>query len=148
MIFILIVIGIFLLDLKVKNYIEANKKLGKKEEILGGRIILNRHHNKGALLNIFDTKPKLVKIFSGLILTILSIVFVIVLGKEKKDGLKLGLSLIIGGAASNVFDRFKRGYVVDYFSFKSLRRVIFNISDICIIIGSALLLMSEMGNND
>ena len=40
-----------------------------------------------------------------------------------------------------LYDRFKRGYVVDYFSFKFLRKVIFNISDICIIIGAVILMI-------
>lgn len=148
MFFILIAIGIFILDFKIKNYIEENKKMDEKEEILAGNIILNRHHNKGAILNILDKKPKLIKVLSALILAILSVIFVIVLAKDKKGGLKLGLSLILGGAASNVYDRFKRGYVVDYFSFKFLKRVIFNISDICILVGSTLLLFSEIGYKD
>ena len=53
--------------------------------------------------------------------------------------MRLGL---LGGAFSNAYDRLKRGYVVDYFSlnlkWEPLRRVVFNISDFCILIGAML----------
>ena len=142
MIFILIAIGIFILDLKIKNYIEENKEMHTKEEILGGNIILNRYHNKGAFLNIFENNPKFIKTLSCVLLGLVTLVFAIVVPKGNKGWVKLGISLILGGAASNTHDRIKRGYVVDYFSFKFIKKIIFNISDICIFIGSAILLIS------
>ena len=50
------------------------------------------------------------------------------------------------GALSNLFDRVKRGYVVDYFSFQLgwLKKVVFNIGDICIFLGTFLLAVSEL----
>ena len=42
------------------------------------------------------------------------------------------------GAASNVLDRFKRGYVIDYFTIniKPIKNIVFNLADIFIFIGS------------
>ena len=148
MIFILIAIGIFVLELKIKNYIENNRKMREKEEILGGNIILNRYHNKGAFLNIFENNVKLVKILSCVLLGMLLLTFIMILPKEKKTGLKLALSLMVGGGSSNIYDRFKRGYVVDYFSFKFLKKVIFNMSDICIIIGAVILMILGIFHKD
>lgn len=53
---------------------------------------------------------------------------------------RLALSFVILGSASNLIDRFTRGYVVDYFSFnkfvpKRIKETVFNIGDICILIG-------------
>ncbi len=50
------------------------------------------------------------------------------------------------GALSNLFDRVKRGYVVDYFSFQFgwLKKVVFNIGDLCIFLGTFLLAVSEL----
>ena len=141
MIFIIIIISIFLLEKKIKNYIEENREMHKKEKILKGHIILNRYHNKGVFLNVLENNLKLVKTLTITLLGILLLVFAIILPKKNSNGIKLALSLIIGGAASNTYDRFKRGYVVDYFSFKVLKRIIFNISDICIFLGAALLLI-------
>ena len=148
MVFILIAVGIFLLEFKIKNYIEENRKIHETEEILDGKIILNRHHNKGIALNLFEDKANSVKILSGTMLGIVVLIFVTALAKDKKKGIRLGLSLIVGGASSNVYDRFTRGYVVDYFSFGLLRKVVFNIADILIIIGFILLLISGISHND
>lgn len=148
MIFILIAIGIFVLELKIKNHIENKRKMREKEEILGGNIILNRYHNKGAFLNIFENNVKLVKILSCVLLGMLLLTFIMILPKEKKTGLKLALSLMVGGGSSNIYDRFKRGYVVDYFSFKFLKKVIFNMSDICIIIGAVILMILGIFHKD
>lgn len=56
--------------------------------------------------------------------------------------LRVGLALLLGGAFSNTYDRLKRKYVVDYLSFgvrwKGLRRIVFNVSDFCILIGAML----------
>ena len=141
MVFIIIIISIFLFEKRIKNYIEENREMHKKEEILKGHIILNRYHNKGVFLNVLENNLKLVKTLTITLLGILLLVFAIILPKKNSNGIKLALSLIIGGAASNTYDRFKRGYVVDYFSFKALKRIIFNISDICIFLGAVLLLI-------
>lgn len=48
--------------------------------------------------------------------------------------------MLLGGAFSNTYDRCRRKYVVDYFSFgvkwKRLSRIVFNISDFGIILGA------------
>lgn len=62
--------------------------------------------------------------------------------------LKWGLTVMLGGAYSNTYDRIRRKYVVDYVSFnvpfKKLRQVVFNISDFCIMIGALLGVLSEI----
>lgn len=127
---------------------EVNKEMYKKEELFHGKIILERYHNKGAMLNFLEDKVELVKTISAAILGILLVIFGALLPKKGNYILKLGLSLVLGGALSNVYDRFKRGYVVDYFSFKFLKKIVFNISDICIFIGSLLITICSFFKED
>lgn len=148
MIYILIIIGIFLAEKKIKDYIEKTKEMHKKEEILNGNIILNRYHNKGAFLNIFENNVKFIKALSSILVGLLVLAFVIILPKNKKAGLKLGLSFLLGGAISNTYDRYKRGYVVDYFSFRFLKKIIFNIADLCIFIGSIIIIFASKSNGN
>lgn len=136
MIYILIVLAIFLTDNRIKQYIEDNKEMHKSEKILNGNIILERYHNKGAMLNFMQNNAKAVKVICSTLLGLLLLFFAVILPKKGNHLLKLGLSLVLGGALSNVYERFKRGYVVDYFSFKFLKKIVFNISDICIFLGS------------
>lgn len=130
---------IFVADLFIKNYIEKNKKMNEEEEILGGNITLTRYHNKGAMLNFMEKNTKLVVFISGFLLGGLLLLFGLMIPKKGNKVLKFGLAILVGGAASNVYDRVKRGYVVDYFSFKWLKNVVFNIADVFIIVGSILI---------
>ena len=59
---------------------------------------------------------------------------------------KTALTFAIGGALSNLYDRMVRGYVIDYFSiqWKKLKKVVFNLGDLFIFAGAALLLISEV----
>ncbi len=148
MFYIALILLIFFLDLKVKEYIEENKEMHKSEEILNGKIILERYHNKGAMLNFLEHNVHLVKVISLSLFGILLLFFAFLLPKKDSRILKLALSLILGGALSNIYDRVKKGYVVDYFSFKFLRKVVFNISDICIFIGSFLIALLSLFKNE
>ena len=141
MLYILIILVIFLIDDKIKHYIEENKEMHKKEVILKNTIIVERYHNKGAMLSFMEKNSRMVKYISATLLGIIFLVFALILPKKNNHILKLSLSLVIGGALSNVYDRIKKGYVVDYFSFnfKGLKKIIFNLSDICIIIGSVII---------
>ena len=76
-----------------------------------------------------------------------AIFFIFSFGTVGKGMLKFGLSLLLGGAFSNTYDRLRRGYVVDYFRLnvpaKRIWNLIFNISDFCIVIGAVLVVLGE-----
>lgn len=57
-----------------------------------------------------------------------------------------GYSLILGGALGNVIDRINRGYVVDFLDFhwQSWHWPAFNLADIGICVGAALLIVSSL----
>jgi signal peptidase II len=151
MVYILITLALFLFDANVKNYIEQNFRMGETKDILKGRITINKHHNKGFSLNVLENRQDIVKKVSAILLGIIVLFFIIILGQKRKCLMKLGLSLSIGGAASNVWDRFKRGYVVDYFSIniKPIKHIVLNLADIFIFIGSFILFLSSfLHSND
>jgi len=55
----------------------------------------------------------------------------------------MGLALVLGGAAGNLFDRIRWGRVTDFLEFYigDLHWPTFNLADSCIVIGSGLLLL-------
>ncbi len=146
MLYIIIVLVIVIGEYKIKDHIEKHRELGEREEILGGNIILRKHHNEGAFLNFMGEKKELLKTISCVCLGLVSLLFLILLPKKGKKIFKLGLAFALGGAISNVADRLQRGYVVDYFSFKckKLKSIIFNLADMAIFLGSALMLVSTL----
>ena len=143
----IIIIGIiFLIELLIKNKIEKQKEMKIKEPILGGNVYIRRYHNKGAFLNLGEKIRPVIAILSCIMIVIISIVFVVTLTQKGNKALKIGLSILLGGAFSNTYDRVKRKYVVDYFSFQTksprINRVIFNLADFCIMIGALITTLS------
>lgn len=136
MIYIILILSIFVGDGIIKKYIEDTKQYGKNEKIFNGKIIISKYHNKGAMLNFLENNVKLVLALSSAMLGAVFVIFAIFLPKKENKLLKLGLALILGGALSNTYDRIKKGYVVDYFSFNWLKKIVFNLSDICIFLGT------------
>lgn len=150
MIYIGIAAGIFLLEYRIKGYIEKNGKETETVSKLGGLLQIKKYHNKGAFLNFMERNEKLLKVISILFTFGLTVLFIITLGKKGSSLLKTGLALLLGGAYSNTYDRMHRKYVVDYFSihiskgpFKKLQHVVFNISDFCIMIGALLFVLAS-----
>lgn len=143
MIYISIIAGIFLLEWLIKEHIEKNKSEDTREEICGGALVLRKYHNQGAFLDFGEKKRSLVAALSALLTATATVCFVLTLGQKGRGMLKIGLSLLLGGAFSNTYDRLKRKYVVDYVSlhvrWKYLARVVFNLSDFFILIGALLL---------
>ncbi len=148
MIFLILAVTIFITDYFIKDYIEKNKKLQEEETILNGKIIITKYHNKGAILNFLENKKEAVVSISGILFGMILMFFVILLPQRRKEVLKFAMACILGGAASNLYDRVKRGYVVDYFSFSFLKKVIFNISDLFIFLGCFLVLAISVFKGD
>ncbi len=99
--------------------------------------------NSGAMLGLGRKHPKAVLAAAGTLSAAALVVYILTLGRAGKRMLKAGLSLLLGGAFSNLYDRLRREYVTDYISFvrgpERLRRIVYNIGDFAIMIGAALI---------
>lgn len=140
--FVSLIVGIFMGDNYLKERMERQLSSGETQEIWDGRLLLRRYHNKGAMLGLGERKGLVVTTLSLLLTVAATLVFVLSLSRYGSNLLRAGLSLLLGGAFSNTYDRLKQQYVMDYVSFgvkwKPLRNLVFNISDFCIIIGVML----------
>jgi signal peptidase II len=84
-------------------------------------------------------------------LGILIVGYMLMLLKNENDNTKkLALSIIIGGALGNIFDRLPDGYVTDFLHLKinNFSFFIFNIADASITIGAVLLIYLELFKKD
>lgn len=142
--------AVFVIDLLIKNHIEGMEMVGEGQEkpLLGGRILLRRHHNQGAFLNVGERRRSLVAMLSLALTLGATVLFLVTFTYRGSGILKAGLALLLGGAYSNTYDRLMRKYVVDYVSFpvknKRIRNIVFNISDFCIMIGALLMVIGSM----
>ncbi|MBD5462873.1 MAG: signal peptidase II [Lachnospiraceae bacterium] len=141
MYYLAVLAGIVGFELKLKNKIEESQTEGQTENKCGGFLLIRKYHNRGAFLNTGQNRPKLITAVSVLLTAVLTVFYILTLGMAGKRLLKWGLTLLLGGAYSNTYDRLVRKYVVDYVSFNlpfGFRKVIFNIGDFCIMIGALL----------
>ncbi|MEO9461720.1 MAG: signal peptidase II [Marinomonas sp.] len=75
---------------------------------------------------------------------VIALVVFIWMMRERLLGDIIGLSMILGGALGNIYDRYMWGYVIDYadFHFGTFRPfLIFNVADACITIGVVIILV-------
>lgn len=129
----------------------AEEKLSdeKPRKIFGGHVRLRLLHNPGVALGALKEYPRAVLALDSGLLGAAAGCFACLLGRPGAALAKTGLGLLIGGGLSNLIDRVRRGYVTDYFSldfgehFKRLRRIVFNISDFCVLIGVILCVLGK-----
>ncbi len=149
---VLIISVIFIGDLRVKNAIEKSSAVLQPEDgecsVLGGRILIRKHHNRGFVCNRWQNRQRTVAVLSLLLSVLMTLVFLLSFGQRGNHVMRTELAFLLGGAFSNTYDRLKRKYVVDYFSlnvkWKRLRRIVFNISDFCIMTGALLTVIGSI----
>jgi len=148
---LLLIMTILLVDLGIKSAIEEAdpSEFPKELENTKGLIKLHRNHNDGFPMGVLRSRPDLVRNVPLAVLSAIAGIFAWNYPKKGHLAEKIGASLVLGGGLSNLYDRMKRGYVVDYFSiqFKKLKTVVMNLGDVCIFLGSGLLLISEIVDN-
>tara|TARA_B110000014_G_C20023259_1_gene530985 strand:+ start:121 stop:576 length:456 start_codon:yes stop_codon:yes gene_type:complete len=138
---LLILIFIVFLDLISKYFVSKNLLLNKSYEILNFFNLVNIH-NKGISFGLFD------KVFSSFFILLIVGVSIIILFYwyfiSNKKIEKLGLIFVLAGALGNFIDRLINGYVIDFISIhhRNFYWPAFNIADISISVGVAILIIS------
>jgi signal peptidase II len=118
-----------------RSYLGDTVRLGYAEN-LGGFLSLGAGLPEGVRTGVFT-------VATGLVLLMLVAVAI----RGRWSGLRLAaLVLFVAGGASNWIDRVLRGSVVDFLNvgLGSLRTGIFNVADMAIMLGVALLLLAEL----
>lgn len=95
--------------------------------------------NRGMAFGMMQGGRVVFIIFTVIVVTLL----VIALAKGMFPGAlpRLSICFIISGALGNFIDRLFLGYVTDMFRFDFVNFPIFNVADICLTIGTALLII-------
>ena len=109
MVWMLLPAGIFAADDIMKRKAESWKEEEPPRKVFGGRIILQKLHNRGAAFSFMQERPKVLTYMTATV-TAGIIAGYVWIGKEKKMLLlKTGAGMILGGALSNLRDRICRG---------------------------------------
>jgi len=101
---------------------------------------LNYLENTGAAFGMLKNQKALFVFISIIVLVIIAVVLLKTPNEKKYSIFRISLVLIASGAVGNsLIDRVRYDYVVDFLYFKLINFPIFNVADIFVTIGTALL---------
>jgi signal peptidase II len=146
--FLFIAVIVLLLDRLSKWAVASNISLYQSVAIIPGFFSLRHVENTGAAFGLFAESSAQWKVGALVSFSILALIVVSALLWKNGHSLtttSIGLSLILGGAMGNLWDRMVSGHVVDFLDFYigGYHWPAFNVADSAIVIG-AILLVSEI----
>ncbi len=144
----LIALGVVVLDRITKWLVATEITLHDSINVVPGFFKLTHVQNHGAAFGLFDDSPTQWKIAVLIMFSLVAMVVVAALLWKNSHAITptgLGLSLVLGGAVGNLWDRLFAGHVVDFLDFYvgTYHWPAFNVADTAIVIG-ALLLLGEI----
>ena len=131
------------IDLLTKYWVQSTLNYAEQRP-LTAFFDLVLFHNQGAAFSFLAGAGGWQRTFFSAIALIASVVIIYLLRKHPSQKLFcFGLSLILGGALGNLYDRLTLGYVVDflYFHYQHHYWPAFNVADSAITCGVTLLLL-------
>lgn len=139
----LLVVG---LDRWTKHLAATRIRLYQHVDVIRGFFRLTHTENTGAAFSLFADSPSHWKTALLIGFSVLAMLIVAVLLWKQSHALTMSgiaLSLILGGAAGNLWDRILHGRVVDFLLFyvKQYQWPVFNLADSSIVIGACLLVL-------
>ena len=140
---------VFSVDRATKWFIETHVSALDTYKVIPGFFDIVHSQNKGLAFGLLNDstsewRTALLIMFSA---AALALVGAMLWNARRMDRLTVvGLSLILGGAAGNVFDRIAWGRVTDFLEFYigDLHWPTFNMADTAIVIGCGLLLVDML----
>jgi signal peptidase II len=146
--FFLIAAAVVLLDRIAKWAVAGKIPLHDSVTIIPGFFHLTHVENSGAAFGLFAESTAQWKIGALVSFSVIALIIVSALLWKNSHALTtttVGLSLILGGATGNLWDRMMSGHVVDFLDFYvgSYHWPAFNVADSAIVVG-AVLLVSEI----
>lgn len=121
------------LDQLVKYLVLENIALGEHVPMIPYVVELTYVQNTGAAFSLFSQHTWLLTLIS----LAMSVVLAAAIWKNffRHPLGKVTLTLLLAGAVGNLIDRLLRGYVVDMFNVLFMNFAVFNVADICVVVG-------------
>lgn len=134
-IFFMVSLIVFLMDQGSKNWVVSNLQPGESLPLLGEVLYLTYVLNPGAAFGLFAYRTSFF-----IVISIIMIILTLIAARQIPPRLmllRLGLAVMLGGVAGNLYDRLQTGYVVDFLDLRFWP--VFNIADIAIVVGVFIL---------
>ena len=122
-----------IIDQVVKYLVLQNIPLGGHVSFIPYLVELTYVQNTGAAFSMFNQHTWILTLIS----LVMSVVLAVAIWKNffRHPLGKLTLTLLLAGAVGNLIDRAMRGFVVDMFNLLFMEFAVFNVADICVVVG-------------
>ena len=128
-----------LLDRATKVFFDGNFRVGQiAVPDIAGLVQLNLVHNKGVAWGAFAGNVPVIAIVTA-VMCIAIAAFAVYWAKRSSVPEMIGLGLLFAGGIGNLYDRVVQGYVVDFITPLFIDFPTFNVADIGVTCGIALL---------
>lgn len=109
--------------------------------VLGDLVRFTLVHNTGAAFGLFPGSRIAFIVFSALAILVIAVLYLRMADRRRSELVALGA--LLGGALGNLHDRVRQGFVVDFIEIgiDRFRWPVFNVADIAVTAGVALLLL-------
>ena len=121
------------LDQLVKYLVSTNIPLGGSAPFLPHIMDLTYVQNTGCAFSLLEEQTWLLTLVSAVMSVVLGAALVKNFFKHPLG--KVTLSLLLAGAVGNLIDRALYGYVIDMFRTLFMEFAVFNVADICVVVG-------------
>jgi len=144
--YLFIALAVVLLDRWTKHVVAQRIRPYSHIQVIPGFLQLTHTENTGAAFSLFADSPAPWKTAMLIAFSAIALVVVSVLlwkNHHAHVATGIGLSLIMGGALGNLWDRLARGRVVDFllFYYQRYQWPVFNLADSAIVVGAGLLVL-------
>lgn len=145
-----IALAVLILDLISKHEVEAALEFGQKIPFTSFfNLVLT--YNPGAAFSFLSEESGWQRWFLSSVAGSAAVLLIYLLNKYQQEKIFcLSLSLILGGALGNLYDRITLGHVVDFLDFYigDYHWPAFNVADSAIFIGAALMIYESFHHKD
>lgn len=143
MIYIILFTILLILDQFTKYIVEQSFYLTESIPIIEGVFNFTYVENRGIAFGLFQGRLNIISV-----VTVIAIVAILIYVIRNRKTLNLleqfGYTFILSGAVGNMIDRIFRTYVVDMLDFRGVWSFVFNLADVWINVGVALLIVDYL----
>ena len=133
------VLVLIAVDQLVKLYIVSGFKLGQVKSLIPHLVSLTYLQNTGAAFSMLENQQWLFTLVTFLVIG--GGVYYLIKHLNASKWMLAGLTLVIAGGLGNFIDRIRQGFVVDMFQLDFINFAIFNLADMYLTFGVAILLL-------
>lgn len=138
------------MDQVTKAMVRSSFELHQGATVIAGLFDLTRVHNAGAAFGMMNTmdfpfKTAILALIATVALAGLAAYGMMLPASQRLS--RMGLALIVGGAAGNLIDRIRYGYVIDFVDlyWRDWHFWAFNVADAAITFGVVLMILDILG---